>query len=63
MGVKKAQEAPIATAIKNVSGFKPSVVAMLYAIGAIRIAVAALFNTSDTVIVTTRISASNSTGE
>ena len=53
----------MATAIKNVSGFRPSEVAMLYAIGAMRIAVAALLRTSDTVIVTTSMSVSRTTGE
>src|SRR6056297_624915 len=58
MGVRKAQDAPIATAMRKESGLTPSAEAVPMAIGHITAAVAALFIRSDRNMVTTRISVS-----
>ena len=52
IGVKNAQDAATATHIKNGSAFTPRLSAMSIAIGAAITAVAVLFMTSDSVIVT-----------
>ena len=51
IGVRKAQDADTATAIRNVSAFKFSVCASCMLIGAITKVVAVLFKTSDSVMV------------
>ncbi len=63
MGVRKAQEAPTATAMRKGSGLTPMRAAMPAATGAATTAVAALFMTSERVIVSTSKSASSTTGE
>ena len=62
IGVRKAQDAPIATAIKKLSGFTPSVAAMPRAIGHKIAAVAALFMTSDRNIVVIKTTANAAIG-
>ena len=62
MGVRKAQEAATATAIRNGSADTPSRSDNVIAIGAMTTAVAALFMMSDSVMVTTMISTSTRTG-
>ena len=52
MGVRNAQDAPTATAIRNGSGLTPSLLAMSTAMGAEITAVAVLLSTSDRVITT-----------
>ena len=56
--MRKSHAAPIATAIRNGSGLKPSVLAKLAAIGAITSTVAALLRNGVTAIAATMISAS-----
>ncbi|MNT44817.1 hypothetical protein D3C72_1813590 [compost metagenome] len=62
MGVRNEQDAPIATAISSASGLTPSWLAALKAIGHITAAVAALFMTSERVMVTSNSRVSTITG-
>ena len=62
IGVRKAQEVPIATAIKKGSGLAPRRVAIVKAMGAMTTAVAALLRMSETVMVTIKMAAMTTTG-
>ncbi len=63
MGVRNAQEAATATAIRNGSALTPSRAATSRATGAAMTAVAVLFMTSDSVIVTIMSNVSTTAGE